>query len=82
MNIYSPRPNCDDYDSFYRLDQEQSFDILNRFLNFGKYQEIEEKSAWIPLEVKIESYDTKRGDFFSVIAGVFRSEERRVGKEC
>ena len=76
MNIYIPQPNCDDYDSFYRLDQEQSFDILNRFLNLGKYQQIEEKSAWIPLEVKIESYDTKRGDFFSVIAGVFACNQK------
>ena len=55
---------------------EFSFDILNRFLNFGKYQEIEEKSAWIPLEVKIESYDTKRGDFFSVIAHIFACNQK------
>jgi hypothetical protein len=45
--------------------------ILQRFLNMGKYQDIEENSAWNPLEVRIESFGTKRGDFFSIIARKF-----------
>jgi hypothetical protein len=76
VNIYTPYSNCDDYDRFYPLDQQSSFDILERFLNFGKYQNIEEKSDWTPLEVGIESLNTKRGDFFSVVARTFACNEK------
>lgn len=71
MNIYIPVPDCDNYDSFCRFEQEQSHDILQRFLNTGKYQEIEERSTWIPMNVGFESCGTKRGDFFSVFARAF-----------
>lgn len=76
MNIYTPFPDCDNYDSLYRLDQEKSFDILQRFLNMGKYQDVEESSIWTPLEVRIESLNTKRGDFFSIIARKFASTQK------
>jgi hypothetical protein len=76
MNVYIPYPNCDDYDCFYPLDQSSSHDILNRFLNFGKYQNIEEQSEWIPLPVGIESLGTKRGDFLAVIAYSFACNKK------
>jgi hypothetical protein len=76
MNIYTPYPNCDDYDCFYPLDQQNSHDILSRFLNFGKYQNTEEKCEWIPLPVGIESLGTKRGDFLAVIACSFACNKK------
>jgi hypothetical protein len=71
MNIYVPYSNSDEYDCFYPLDQQGSHDILQRFLNLGKYQNIEELSEWKPLPVGIESLGTKRGDFLTVIAYSF-----------
>ncbi|MBN3881457.1 MAG: hypothetical protein HWQ44_00315 [Nostoc sp. JL34] len=76
MNIYIPIPDSDNYDGFYYLDQEKSHDILSRFLNFSVYQDIEEKSEWIPLPVGIESFDTKRGDFLGVVAWTFACNNR------
>jgi hypothetical protein len=62
MNIRISCPICDNYDSFYPIDQQNSHDILSRFLNFGKYQNTEEQHEWIPSSVRIESLDTKQGD--------------------
>ncbi|BCL36436.1 imm11 family protein [Nostoc sp. MS1] len=76
MNIYIPIPDSDNYDGFYYLDQENSHDILSRFLNFAMYQDIEEKSEWIPLPVGIESFGTKRGDFLGVVAWTFACNNR------
>jgi hypothetical protein len=71
MNIYVPVPNSDDYDCFCWPDQPELQNTLERFLNFGKYQNIEEPSQWTPLKVEIESFGTKRGDFLGVIAYSF-----------
>ncbi|MEH2113200.1 hypothetical protein [Nostoc sp.] len=44
---------------------------VKRFLNMAMYQDIEEKSEWIPLPVGFESFGTKRGDFLGVVAWTF-----------
>ncbi|MEH1824162.1 MAG: DUF1629 domain-containing protein [Nostoc sp.] len=71
MNIYIPIPDSDNYDGFYPLNQEYAHGILSRFLNFAMYQDIEEKSEWIPLPVGIKPFSTKRGDFLGVVAWTF-----------
>lgn len=68
MNIYHPYPNSDQYNRFYPLNLVEGADKLSRFLNTGKYQNIEEKSNWHPLPVEIQSLNTKRGDFLGIVA--------------
>jgi hypothetical protein len=67
MNIYRPYPS-DLYDSFYLIDTNKKDDIIDRFLNRGKYQNVEERGEWPDINVEIESLGTKRGDFFGISA--------------
>jgi hypothetical protein len=76
MNIYHPYPNSDSYDRFYPLNLAKDLDTIARFLNTGKYQEIEEKNDWEPLPVEVQSLDTKRGDFLGIVAHHFTCNDR------
>jgi hypothetical protein len=68
MKIYHPYPDTDNYDRFYPSNLIDGVDVLSRFLNTGKYQNIEEKSEWEPLPVEVQSLDTKRGAFLGIVA--------------
>jgi hypothetical protein len=76
MNIYCPYPDVDNYDSFYPENMKEGTEILNRFLNLGKYQNIEEKGEWKPLPVHVNSVGTKRGDFLGIGARQFTCNGR------
>ena len=63
MNIYLPYPNVDSYDSIHPVNMREGHDYLDRFLNHGKYQNINEESEYIPVQSCIHSFETKRGNF-------------------
>jgi hypothetical protein len=68
MKIYHPYPDTDNYDRFYPSNLVEGSNILSRFLNTGKYQNIEEESDWKPLSVEVQSLNTKRGVFSGIDA--------------